>query len=333
MQPPAFWRTRGWRAQALRPVGALYAVAGAIRRRTTRPAHATIPVICVGNPTLGGAGKTPLVHLILARLQAMGARPAVLLRGYGGRLSGPVLVDPDRHGAADVGDEALLHAARAPTIVAADRPAGASLAVEAGCDILVMDDGFQNPSLAKDLSILVLDGGAGVGNGFVAPAGPLREPLDHALARADLLVLVGADRTGLTQRLPAAPPVLEARLAPIEPTSAQGAPVFAFAGIGRPEKFFETVVEMDAELVGRRSFPDHHPYSDGDLAGLRQEADKLGARLITTEKDAVRLSASQRRTVGMDIGDCLVLTVGLTLSDQGERILGGRLKALREAWL
>lgn len=329
MRPPAFWRARGWRAQALRPVGALYAAAGALRRRMRRPTRATIPVICVGNPTLGGAGKTPLVHLILARLQAMGARPAVLLRGYGGRLSGPLLVDPARHGPTDVGDEALLHAARAPTVVSADRPAGARLAAESGCDVLVMDDGFQNPTLAKDLSLLVIDGAAGVGNGLVAPAGPLREPLPDALARADLVVMLGADGAGLAPSLEGGPPILRAQLDPIEPLQeALSSPLVAFAGIGRPEKFYRTLEQAGATLVGRRSFPDHHNYSEYELEALRREADKAGARLVTTEKDHVRLSPSQRRALETRIGPLSVLKVALVIPAEDEGVLSRRLEAV-----
>ncbi|MCR9221221.1 MAG: tetraacyldisaccharide 4'-kinase [Alphaproteobacteria bacterium] len=292
MRPPAFWREDGIVSRLLAPLGWLYAGGSAVRTELTRPARAPVPVLCVGNPTIGGAGKTPVVQALVAALQTRGVSPHVLLRGYGGRLAGPLRVDQERRDAAAVGDEALLHARVAPTWVARDRAAGARAAAAAGADVLVLDDGFQNPTLRKDLSILVVDGAAGLGAERVFPAGPLREPLDRALRRAQAIVLMGEDSCGLTGRLAGGPPILRARLAPRAPLPfAAGEPVVAFAGIGRPEKFFETVRAAGADVAATRPFPDHHAFTRAEIDALAQTARDAGAALITTEKDAVRLGA------------------------------------------
>lgn len=296
-QAPAFWsRPESLRAALLAPIGG---VIGAITlRRMAQPGVALdIPVICVGNPTVGGAGKTPTSLMILAQLTAMGARPFALLRGHGGRLAGPVQVDRQQHDASAVGDEALLLAAQAPTIVARDRVAGAQMARAAGATHIVMDDGFQNPSLVKDLSILVIDGAAGVGNGRVLPAGPLRAPLAPQLARADAVLLVGAGRAGENigaMARQAGKVVLEGRIVPdaAAVTALQGRRVLAFAGIGRPEKLVATLTEAGIEVAGLRAFPDHHPYSPQDIAALMAEADAAGVQLVTTSKDMARLGGA-----------------------------------------
>lgn len=305
MRAPDFWRHDGTLAALLRPAGALYALGGALRRRLAHPWRAPVPVICVGNLTVGGTGKTPLV-LDLARRLA-GRQPHILTRGYGGRLAGPVRVDRGRHDAADVGDEPLLLARRTPVWVARDRAAGAKAAVAHGARLLLLDDGFQNPTLAKDMSILVVDGEAGFGNGRVFPAGPLREPVAWGLARADAIVVMGEDRHGLAARSPV--PVLRARLVPRMPLSfAPLAPIVAFAGIGRPEKFFATLHGLGAEPVAERAFPDHYRFRGDDLLRLEGLAAGLGARLVTTEKDAVRLPGSWR-------GRVAVLRVGVEWED------------------
>ena len=290
MRPPAFWDDAG------APEGRLLAPAGWLYARLARPGRgkawrASVPVVCIGNAVLGGAGKTPVALAVAARLAAAGHSPHFLSRGYGGRLRGPVRVDPAVHGAGDVGDEPLLLARAAPTWVSRDRPAGAAAAAGAGASIVVMDDGFQNGSLAKDASILVADGAVGYGNGRVFPAGPLREPAAAAHARADALVVVGNPEC----RLPNGLPRLEARLMPA-PGSERlaGEAVFGFAGIGRPDKFAETLRELGARLVGFRAFPDHHAYRPEEIAALLEQAAALGARCVTTEKDAVRLPSDIR---------------------------------------
>ncbi len=302
MRPPDFWTRAPSHplARLLAPAGALYGTLTA--RRMDRPgAPAPCPVLCVGNFTLGGAGKTPTA-LALARIlrDELGRRPAFLSRGYGGRRAGPVAVDPASHGAADVGDEPLLLARSATTVVARDRPAGARLCVDLGADIVVMDDGLQNPSLHKTLSFAVVDGGAGIGNGRPFPAGPLRGPLARQWRHVGGLVLIGDGAPGEALARETAArglPVHRARLVPEAPERWRGEPVVAFAGIGRPQKFFDTLAGLGARIVATKSFADHHPYRAGDLDTLRAVAEREGARLVTTEKDAVRLPEGESAEV------------------------------------
>ncbi|MHA1112924.1 MAG: tetraacyldisaccharide 4'-kinase [Alphaproteobacteria bacterium] len=296
MRAPDFWHAPDRPlARALAPLGWAYAAAGGLRRRWAHPFRADIPVICVGNLTTGGAGKTPTALALAAYLGAAGRRPHFLTRGYGGRLAGPVRVDPARHDARQVGDEALLLAAAAPCWVARDRPAGARAAIAAGAEILIMDDGFQNPSLAKDLAVIVVDGGYGFGNGRCLPAGPLREPVAAGLARADAVVLIGADTAGTGAELASGPPIYRARLAPgPEAETLAGRRVLAFAGIGRPEKFFATLSEIGCEIVGARAFPDHHAYDASEIMALCEAAEAAKALPVTTEKDFVRLPQAAR---------------------------------------
>jgi tetraacyldisaccharide 4'-kinase len=277
-------------------------------------------VICVGNLTAGGAGKTPTVIAVLEALA--GRTPHALSRGHGGRLRGPHRVDPLRDTAADVGDEPLLLAAFAPTWVARDRAAGAAAAVAAGAGAVVMDDGFQNPGLAKDLSLVVVDAAQGFGNGRLIPAGPLRERVADGLARADAVVLIGSDTDAgaAMARWPdlATRPVLRARLEPLATgLPLDGADVVAFAGIGRPEKLFATLRACGARLVAAHGFPDHAPYPVPILRRLVAEARAADAMLVTTEKDAVRLPPAFRREV-------IALPVRLRWADPAalDRLLG-----------
>ena len=306
LRAPDFWAgsaraqrpTAGLLSGLLSPLAAVFDLAGRLRRATTRPRVLPIPVICVGNLVAGGAGKTPVVLALIRALAGHDLSIHVLTRGYGGTAAGPLRVDPDRHDAVVVGDEALLLARQAPTWVARDRPAGAQAAMAEGAQLLILDDGFQNPTLAKDLSLLVVDGGFGFGNGRLIPAGPLRETVSRGLARADATVLLGADATGLAERLSAAGPLLWARLASAgDQSGLAGRKVFAFAGIGRPEKFFDSLASVGAELAVCRAFPDHHGYSVGEVESLLAEAARLKALPITTEKDAVRLPESLRERV------------------------------------
>lgn len=294
MRPPAFWsRPPGLAAGLLRPAAALYG--GVAGRRMAEPgARAPVPVICVGNFTTGGTGKTPAALALVERLRALGRRPGCLTRGYGGRLPGPVRVDPGRHTAADIGDEALLLARAAPTVVARDRVAGAALCAAEGADVIVMDDGLQNPSLAKDLAFALVDAEAGLGNGLCLPAGPLRAPMAAQWPRVDAVVVVGEGRGA---EAPAAEagrrglPVLGAALRPEPETCARlaGQGILAFAGIGRPEKFFATLAACGADPVRRRAFPDHHPYGIAEIAALVAEAREAGLLPVTTEKDLARI--------------------------------------------
>lgn len=314
MRAPEFWHRSGYPvAELLTPLSWLWTLGARLRRAAARPWTAPAPVICVGNLVAGGAGKTPVALDLGARLTRAGKAVRFLTRGHGGALAGPVKVDGLRHTAAEVGDEALLLAGIAPTWVARNRLAGAEAAAADGAQVIVMDDGFQNPTLAKTLSLLVIDGGYGLGNGLVMPAGPLREPLADGLARARAAVLIGEDEHGVLGRLGGAT-VLRADLVPgSEAAALSGKPVFAFAGIGRPRKFFATLERIGARVVGTRAFADHHPYTAGDVASLLREAKAAGATPVTTAKDAVRLSPEARAEIA-------VLTVRLAWRDEAALI-------------
>lgn len=288
---PAFWRSDGIAPSLLAPVAALYGAVAARRLRRSAP-RALLPTIVIGGLTAGGDGKTPLAMALVRRLADMGARPALLTRGYGRRhrSNAPVLVDPMRHDARDVGDEALLLARVAPTIVCADRVASARLAADLGATILVLDDGFHSRALAPDLALLAIDACYGGGNGSCLPAGPLRAPLDAQMAAADALVIIGDgdDSAKLVERFDKI--ILRARLAP-DPVVARtlaGARVVAFAGIARPEKFFDALRDLGAEIVATRAYADHHPLTEREIGDLKALARMQDARLITTEKDAAR---------------------------------------------
>lgn len=298
MRAPEFWGRDRLAAHMLSPLGAAYGLAGRLRRHLVRPVRAAIPVICVGDLTVGGAGKTPVAMALAARLMARGRRPHLLTRGYGGRLPGPVRVDPGRHDAAAVGDEALLLAEVAPAWCARDRVRGAAAAAAAGADVLILDDGFQNPHLHQDLALLAVDGGAGFGNGRLLPAGPLREPLAAGFARAAAVVRLGADEAGIEHLLPARVPRLCARLGPgSDAPDLEGRRVVAFAGIARPEKFRRSLVEAGARLVGWHGFADHHRYRRHEALRLLDEAEGKAALCVTTAKDRWRLPADLRPAI------------------------------------
>ncbi|MEL6980039.1 MAG: tetraacyldisaccharide 4'-kinase [Pseudomonadota bacterium] len=294
MKAPRHWsnppEAPGLRAALLTPAGWAYGLAGRLRRAASRPMRARVPVICVGNLTAGGAGKTPTTLALCDRLAALGLEAHVLSRGYGARLKGPLRVDPSEHDAEAVGDEPLLMAQRRPVWIGADRRETAAEAVLSGAQILVMDDGYQNPHLHQDLPLVVIDAQAGFGNERLIPAGPLREPLERGFARAGAAIMIGRPKPG--ERWPWTPPglpLLHARLAAdTGGRSLKGAKIIAFAGIGRPEKFFDTLRDLGADLVETTAFPDHHRYSAAMLQRLEARAQARGATLATTEKDAVR---------------------------------------------
>ncbi|MDF1734573.1 MAG: tetraacyldisaccharide 4'-kinase [Minwuia sp.] len=310
-------------AAVLTPASWFWSAATRLRRRRANAWHAAVPVICVGNLTAGGAGKTPTVAALADWFQTRGKTVHILLRGHGGSLSsrGAHRVDPARHGVADVGDEALLHARVAPTFIAADRVAGAKLAAE-GADLILMDDGHQNPTLARDLSIIVVDLGFGLGNGRVIPAGPLREPAAEGLARANAVIAIGngmvpdaITRTSL--------PVLKAHIVPDRTAmDLSGQRVVAMTGIGRPEKFAETLQEMRAQVMDLLAHPDHHVFSGDDILRAVDRARSLDAVAVTTAKDHVRLPPEARD---------LFRVVDIHLEFQRPDLLDGLLEAVSGA--
>ena len=311
MKAPAFWERQGWRSRALLPVAAIYAaVSRALRRRQTAY-EAPIPVICVGNLTAGGAGKTPTVIKIIHLLQEAETVVHAVSRGYGGSEAGPLVVEVGTHEAAQVGDEPLLIASYAPTWIARDRAAGVKAAVKAGAEVVILDDGFQNPSVAKDLSFVVVDGGYGFGNGRGIPAGPMREGVEEGMARADALILIGEPSNPWPDMFHGKPVLRTSFEARFSGISLDGARVLAFAGIGRPEKFFETVRQQGATIVDSEAFPDHFAYNQPLIDRLMARAEAQDLMIVTTEKDAVKLPKGT-------LGKIWPLPVDLVFDDQSE---------------
>ena len=334
-EPQFWWRKDSLAARLLAPAGTLY---GAVARTRLAASGRQVaaPVICIGNLVLGGAGKTPTAIAIASLLKAMQEKAVFLTRGYGGKLRGPITVDPVAHRAGDVGDEPLLLAQVAPTIVADSRVHGATAAVAAGASVIVMDDGFQNPSLHKDISLLVIDASRAVGNGRVFPAGPLRAPLLAQLRRANALVLVGKGEAAaaiarLAERLHM--PVFTASLK-AEPAfiAALGSGrVLAFAGIGNPHKFFATLADTGVSVGETKSFPDHHFYTRTEAQALCARADADGLVLVTIEKDMARLTGDPE--VAELAAQAHALPVKLVFDDEKAitEMVIAKLRAIRNA--
>jgi len=296
MREPAFWHApSSWLSRLLTPLAAVYGeVAGG---RMNKPGiNVGIPVLCVGNYHVGGAGKTPTTLALVKLLREIGETPVVLSRGYGGKLKGPVKVSCEQHTAADVGDEPLMMAQQVTTVISRDRVDGAALARSTGASVIVMDDGFQNPAVNKDVALIVIDSERGLGNGRVLPAGPLRAPLDLQLTHSDALVVIGKGNaadpvaTAITNQ---GGTVLRAHLTPddVSVAALRGKRALAFAGIGDPQRFFRTLKASGIDVAAEKAFPDHHPYSTGDVDALVAQAARDALTLVTTEKDLVKLRA------------------------------------------
>jgi tetraacyldisaccharide 4'-kinase len=339
MKTPAFWSEDGTLARLLTPISFVWGAIAA-RRMTQAPRGAApVPVIAIGNFTAGGAGKTPTVAALVRIARAAGLSPAVVSRGHGGSETGPVRVDPEHHSAIDVGDEPLLLARLAPTIVARDRLTGAWTAAELGADLVLLDDGFQNPALARDYAVVVVDRGQGLGNGRVMPAGPLRAPLDVQFSRADALVVVDSGEVSVRSSKQAIAkaenrqmPIFRARLVARDPGLVAGRRVLAFAGIGRPEKFAATLRACGAEIVDLVAFGDHARLSEEEASALTARAEAAGAMLVTTAKDAARMAGETGPALARLARSVGVIDVDLVFDDENrvrDLLIGVRDRTVR----
>ena len=299
LQSPAFWNKPGSiAATALLPVAALYQLGYRIRRQFTTPATITPKLLCIGNLVAGGAGKTPVALAVGEYIKAQGIRACFLSKGYGAHITQPTMVDCTHHNAAEVGDEPLLLAQVLPTIIAKNRADGAKYAESCGFDLIILDDGFQNPTLKPDLSLIVADAAYGFGNGFTLPSGPLREPVEYGLSRADALVVLYRNHQQKCAIADYPIPTITGDVQTSCPSDLANQKVVAFSGIARPEQFFEALVQQcGAYVIASHAFADHHPFSATELQQLRDEAKKHDAALVTTAKDAVRLPQTLRGEV------------------------------------
>ena len=286
MKTPAFWKTKNLIAKSLLPFGIIYSAATGLRLKMKSAQKIGLPVLCVGNLTAGGTGKTPVAIALASLLKNCGYNPAFVSRGYGGRLSN-ILVDPHVHTAKEVGDEPLILAREAPVSINADRYLAALNAQKNGANLIIMDDGFQNPGLYKNISFLVFDGGYGLGNGYPLPAGPLRENFAQGIKRASAAIIIGKDRydiASLCKNLPIFSGKIVSQLPKLSTRQ-----VIAFAGIGRPQKFYDSLAEHNVKIVDTIDFPDHHFYTNAELRNMVEQAETSGAELITTSKDFVKI--------------------------------------------
>ena len=323
---PKHWQQAGPIAWALYPFGMIYQTISTARRLITTPWKADVPVICVGNIVAGGAGKTPMAIYIAGQLKKLGKNPHIVTRGYGGRATWPLMVNDEHNNFDEIGDEAILLAGTTTTWVAKDRKAGITAAIDNGADVIILDDGFQNPSVKKDFSIVVVDGGYGFGNKMAIPAGPLRESIASGISRATAVVIVGDDKFNAKDDIKAenrAIKIMQASLEPINAEEIKNRDVVAFAGIGRPEKFFETLNNIGCNIKRKYPFPDHHPYSENDILPILKYAEKYDCTVVTTEKDAVKIPKYLAEKI-------FVLKVKTKLANQDNEALE---KMLKESFL
>jgi len=295
MKTPRFWAYNGWQAKMLMPLAWFYGAVTQWRLKMCQPYHAKVKVICIGNITAGGVGKTPVAMAMAEKYQKEGKKVFFVTRGYKGKLKN-IVVDLDKHTPEETGDEARLLAGVAPTIITPKREEGAKLAEKMGADVIIMDDGFQNPGLYKDESWLVFDGKIGIGNGQIIPAGPLRETLQNGERRAQYILIMGKDETGLAKQCTL--PVYFGRIEAL-PFDLANKRVSAFAGIGHPEKFYRTLQDLGYDVVATHDFADHYAYKTEDIERLVKEASDKGLSLVTTEKDYVKLSKADKERVNV----------------------------------
>ena len=300
IKTPEFWNNKGVASTALLPLANIWASATHLRDRLAKQVSADLPVICIGNLTAGGTGKTPLVSLLYDQLTEAGKSPVIMSRGYGGSQKGPLWVDGMLHTAADCGDEPLMLAEGRDVIIGRDRVLAAQAISNRGIhDIILMDDGLQHPYLAKDMTIGVFDGSAGIGNGRLLPAGPMRVAFDDGVASLDIAFINGDNEHDLTKVINGRVPIMTGNVV-ADPTiiaDLGDAPLLAFAGIDRPQRFFRTIEKVGGNIVQSLAFADHHPYTQSDLTRLQEDAIRLGASLITTQKDWIRLPTEWRERI------------------------------------
>ncbi len=300
IKTPHFWTELNWQSVILFPVSYIWRFGHYAQQKILNTKETEIPVICVGNLTVGGSGKTPVVITLCRFLSGIGKSTSILTRGFGGKEKGPIFVSTNLHQSLDVGDEPLMMAHSLDVCVSRNRPLGANHILDKKkYDCIVMDDGLQNPTLKKDLNIAVFDGKFGIGNGFLLPAGPMRQKLEVGIQNIDLVIFNGKDETGLGQKIPPHIPIFTGELQPDEEIveKMKNRRVYGFAGIGNPSRFFKTLNNIGADLVGEAHFADHHPYTDADLTQLYEEAMQSGAELVTTQKDWMRLPTDWRDRV------------------------------------
>lgn len=317
--PPFWWEKSGWQAWALSPFSFVYGKVAGKRMRTAKRASVPVPVICIGNFTVGGAGKTPTAIAIARAALDMGLKPGFLSRGYGGTLDVTTRVEADHHRSLDVGDEPLLLAREAITVISRKRVEGARRLVDEGVDLIIMDDGFQSARLTLDYALVVIDTQRGIGNGHLVPGGPVRAPLDEQMRQLTAILKVGDGKAAeaiVRTAARAGKQVFVSSIQPRPQPNFSGTQVLAYAGIADPDKFYRTVEDLGGEIVAKRSFPDHHHFSEEDIRDLMAEADRLGVALVTTAKDAVRLQGHHGSAADL-LSQTLVIDIDMVFDDPG----------------